>query len=80
MEVFRLLFEIKNNFLCKSPFQILLTNLKTNLKGFSMPKVPKCKSLLNLSLNLSAIFEMVIHIGKIFFISNSLLFPYMEVF
>ena len=42
MEVFRLSFEIKNNFLCESPFQILLTNLNLNLKGFSMPTVPKC--------------------------------------
>ena len=35
----RHLFVIKNNFLCKLPFQNLLTNLNSNLKAFSMPKV-----------------------------------------
>ena len=43
MEITDFLFEIKKSFLCESPFQILLTNLNSNLKGFFMPKVPKCQ-------------------------------------
>ena len=35
------LFEIKNKNICESPFQILLTNLDSKLKGFFMPKEPK---------------------------------------
>ena len=43
-EIFRLLFEIKNLFYVESPFQILLTNLYSNLKDFSMLKFPKCEA------------------------------------
>ena len=42
MEIKDFLFEIKKSFLYESPFQILLTNLNSKLKGFFMPKVPKC--------------------------------------
>ena len=42
MEITFFLFEIKKSLIYESPFQILLTNLNSNLKGFFMPKVPKC--------------------------------------
>ena len=43
MEITDFTFEIKKSFQCESPFQILLTNLNSNLKGFFMPSnVPKC--------------------------------------